>query len=382
MKMKFLTSVSCLAFGLYGASASADIVQVDDVIIQQSLCVGVDCVNGEDFGFDTVRLKENNLRIAFVDTSATSAFPGNDWQLVANDSASGGASYFSILDVDKGVTPFRVDAGSIDNALYIDSAGDVGIGTSTPVVELHAVDGNTPALRLEQNASSGFTSQIWDLAGNENNFFVRDVTNGSALPFRIEPGTPQNALYMDSSSNIGIGLANPSTPLHVKRATGALLDIARFENDGDTVMVFANTAAGAATPEWKIANFQGNFFIGTPTTAGIEFLLSNTGNLTISGNFISRGTTLNVPDYVFEDDYDLMSLAQVRDFIDTNGHLPRIPSADEIASSGINMSEMQMALLEKIEELTLYTIDQKDELAEQAARIAGLESTLARLSAE
>ena len=58
-----------------------DQVFIDDVIVQGSLCVGQDCSNGENFGFDTQRLKENNLRIHFNDTSASASFPSNDWRL-------------------------------------------------------------------------------------------------------------------------------------------------------------------------------------------------------------------------------------------------------------------------------------------------------------
>ena len=70
------------------------------------------------------------------------------------------------------------------------SAGRIGFGTATPVLDLHVVSGNTPALRLEQDGSSGFTAQTWDVAGNEAVFFIRDVTSGSRLPFKIQPGAP------------------------------------------------------------------------------------------------------------------------------------------------------------------------------------------------
>ena len=56
-----------------------------------SLCVGDDCLAAESFGFDTLRLKENNLRIHFDDTSVAASFPANDWRLYANDSANGGS---------------------------------------------------------------------------------------------------------------------------------------------------------------------------------------------------------------------------------------------------------------------------------------------------
>ncbi len=145
-----------------------DQVFLDDLIVDGSACVGQDCANGESFGFDTLRLKENNLRIKFDDTSSSSSFPNNDWQLTANDSANGGANKFSIDDITHGKTPFTVGANAPSNALYLEgSTGDVGLGTATPVVELHVVDGDSPTLRLEQDGSSGFTPQTWDVAGNE-----------------------------------------------------------------------------------------------------------------------------------------------------------------------------------------------------------------------
>ena len=89
------------------------------------------------------------------------------------------------------------------------NTGNVGLGTSTPVLDLHIATGNTPALRLEQNASNGFTAQTWDIVGNDANFFVRDVTGGSRLPFRIRPGAPTSSIDIAASGNVGIGTGHP-----------------------------------------------------------------------------------------------------------------------------------------------------------------------------
>ncbi len=140
-------------------AAPQDIVQADDLIVQGSACVGLDCVNNENFGFDTLRLKENNTRIGFDDTSATAGFPANDWQLTANDSASGGANKFSIDDVTGGKTPFTVIAGAPTDSLYISNIGRIGLGTSTPGLNMHINTGNTPAIRFEQNNGVGFAAQ-------------------------------------------------------------------------------------------------------------------------------------------------------------------------------------------------------------------------------
>lgn len=190
-----------------------DIVHLDDVIINGgSLCVGFDCVNGEVFGFDTVRLKENNLRIGFNDTSNTASFPTNDWEITINDSTNGGLDYFQIRDVSGNLNPFRILAGAPSNSFYMLSSGNLGLGTATPVVELHITDGDTPTVRLEQNGSNGWTPQTWDVAGNESNFFVRDVTSGNAYPFRIQPNSPTGTLSLGDDGNIGVGMTGLAFP--------------------------------------------------------------------------------------------------------------------------------------------------------------------------
>jgi hypothetical protein len=203
-----------------GLSGAKDQLILDDLIVDGSACIGMDCVNGESFGFDTIRLKENNLRIKFQDTSYSASFPSNDWQITANDSANGGANKFSIDDIDSGKTPFTIEAGTRVNALYVDDSGRVGLGTSTPAEDLHIWYGDTPTIRLHQSGS-GWAPQTWDIAGNEANFFIRDVTNGSNLPFRIRPGAPTSAIDVSASGNVGIGTDSPASLLEVQKSGSA-----------------------------------------------------------------------------------------------------------------------------------------------------------------
>src|SRR6266852_5353528 len=196
-----------------------DQVIADDLIVQGSACIGLDCVNNESFGFDTIRLKENNTRIKFEDTSTGTGFPTHDWQLTANDSASGGAEKFSIEDITAATVPFTVTGSAPTNSIFVDSTGRVGFRTSTPVLDLHVATSNTPAMRLEQNNSGGFTAQTWDIAGNEANFFVRDVTGGSRLPFRIRPGAPTSSIDINASGNVGVGTASPNARMTVNDST-------------------------------------------------------------------------------------------------------------------------------------------------------------------
>lgn len=223
-----------------------DQVIADDLIVTSSICVGFDCVNGESFGFDTIRLKENSTRIKFEDTSV-GTFPSNDWQLTANDSASGGLNKFSIEDITGARVPFTIEAGAATNAIFVDSTSRVGFRTAAPVLDLHIATSNTPAIRLEQNASGGFTAQTWDIAGNEANFFVRDVTSGSRLPFRIRPGAPTSSIDVNASGFVGIGTAAPAKKLHVLLNNATNDTAFKIENNQAVRFDLVNTAGGNTT---------------------------------------------------------------------------------------------------------------------------------------
>jgi len=273
----------------------ADQVIPDDLIVQGSFCVGFDCVNNESFGFDTIRLKENSTRIKFEDTSVGN-FPTNDWQLTANDSAGGGSNKFSIEDITGAKVPFTVTAGAATNAIFVDSTGRIGLRTATPVLDVHISTSNTPSIRLEQTNAGGFTAQTWDVAGNEANFFVRDVTGGSRLPFRIRPGAPTSSIDISADGDVGIGTASPSTKLHVlssdaaatgtkvtienTSATNASRELLELKNLGVTAFILDDTSDAS---RWSISNSGSSFVVNNQGVAGVELTLSNAGNLIISG---------------------------------------------------------------------------------------------------
>ena len=372
-----------LAAGLLSLGAvtvQADQVIVDDLIVQGSLCVGQDCANGESFGFDTIRLKENNVRIKFQDTSTSGSFPSRDWQITANDSTNGGANKFSIDDIDGDRTPFTLEAGAPSNSLYVDDGGRVGLGTATPVVELHVVDGDSPTIRLEQDGSSGFTAQTWDIAGNETNFFVRDVTNGSQLPFRIQSGADNNALYVANDNDIGMGTASPTAALDIRSNNDEALNIQgnglklmrvtssngqpiqlRLSSDSVNNRRIIALQGDGTTQESQISMENDSIVLAGATMGGANRWAEIDANgLVLAGStLIVGGTNVNVPDYVFADGYPLMPLHEVQAFIAQNSHLPNVPSAAKVKAGGLNMIEMQLALLEKVEELTLYTLQQQ-----------------------
>jgi hypothetical protein len=206
-----------------------DQVIPDDLIVQGSVCAGLDCVNNENFGFDTIRVKEINTRIQFDDTSTSAGFATNNWQIRANDSASGGASFLGFVDQgatgnsETGTIVFAVTAGAQANSLRVGSNSKVGLRTATPVLDVHANTTDTPAIRLEQNNSGGFTAQTWDIGANEANFFVRDVTGGSRLSLRIRPGAPTSSLDIAANGNVGVGTASPHARVDLKQIEDTLV---------------------------------------------------------------------------------------------------------------------------------------------------------------
>jgi hypothetical protein len=225
-----------------GIAKPLDIVHADDVIIDGSLCVGNDCYNGLAFGFDTIVLMENNLRIFFDDTSTIQNYPRNDWRIICNDSTDSGGNYFAIEDATEVSNILVLEAGAPDNSLYVDSHGDVGINTSTPYYELHIVDGDSPCVRLDQDGSYGWTPQKWDLCGNESNFFIRDATHASKLPFRIEPEAPTDSIFIKSNGYVGLGTGSPAYPLELE-VTGATAVFALQRTDGATAKIVGGSNA-------------------------------------------------------------------------------------------------------------------------------------------
>src|ERR1700752_1779913 len=272
---KFVASTGTLAL-ILGASllandARADHVIPDDLIVQGSTCTGLDCVNNEDFDFDTLRLKENNLRI------------------IANDSASGGAAKFSIEDSTGAKTPFTITAGAATNSMFVDSTGRLGLRTSSPALELHVRTSDTPAHRLEQTNGGGFTAQTWDVAGNEANFFVRDVTSGSRLPFRIRPGAPTSSVDIAADGNVGIGTASP---------TNAKMFIFGGNDAGTTNAIHISSSDGLQTefgflsPNQATEYLRLGYFNGTQLK-NLFFDVGTTGRVGIGTNAPDQMLSVN-----------------------------------------------------------------------------------------
>ncbi|MEP2785137.1 MAG: hypothetical protein ABJO67_17475 [Pseudoruegeria sp.] len=373
------TSALCLMASVGNAAQ----VYATDVIVQGSICAGFDCSSSESFGFDTLRLKENNLRIHFDDTSSSASFPGNDWRIIANDSSNGGENYLGIEDSTAGRIPFRVEAGAPVNTLYVEADGDVGIKTANPVVDLHIVEGNTPTLRLEQDGSDGFTPQTFDVAANESNFFIRDVTNGSKLSFRIRPGAPESSIDIAADGDVGIGTSSPSAALHVRRTNGlAQLLIEetlsgfsqqiKIINNGAPRIQFEDSSTSLGTWQMGLANPSGDFLIRDDASGTNVATFSRTGNLTLTGGLITTlgggaCTVADPCDRVFDETvYTVPSIEEHAAEMWSNKYLPAVGPTN--AGDAIDVSLKLTRMLNELEKAHIY-------IEQLHGRLAVLEET-------
>jgi hypothetical protein len=160
--------------------------------------------------------------------------------------------------------------------------------------------GDSPCVRLHQDTSYGWTDQKWDISGNESNFFIRDATNGSKLPFRIQPAAPTNSIYIKSDGAIGLGTSAPGFPLEIER-TSADVTFVADRTDGATAQMSARsdkTMFGSRT-DHQLNLCTNNSPKVTISTAGylgiadttpsypIEVANANGAYLNTSGNWVN-----------------------------------------------------------------------------------------------
>lgn len=375
-----------------GLITPMDQVIADDLIVQSSACVGLSCVDGESFGFDTIRLKEDNLRIHFDDASVAAGFPNNDWRIVVNDSGNGGASYFAIEDAITGTTPvktpFKIEAGSRTNSLYVASTGRIGLGTNSPAMSMHAVKSDTPGIRLDQDNTGGFTAQVWDVAGNEANFFIRDVTNASRLPFRVRPGAPTSSIDIAATGRVGFGTDTPAYAMELER-TGTDATFVAQKTDGSTAMI------NATTDTVRIGSIS-NHSLELVVNSSPVMTVTAAGNVTLGGVLVEYSDRNAKENFTPVSGADILArLANIPVTVwnyraDDNKTRHMGPVAQDFYSAfGLGEDDRHIAVLDEagvafaaIQELNRIKDNQEQKIADLEKKNAELEARLAALESK
>lgn len=179
-------------------------------------------------------------------------------------------------------------------------------------------------------------------------------------------------LRIQQNGNVGVGVSDPQTKLEVNG--DITLDFKKIYFDRSVNREHYKISNPAWNDGLQFYHYTSHKFF----VSGIERLrINNTGLLDVFGSIRAEEVKVCLNkgcDFVFEKDYPLLPLNELDEYIKTNKHLPEIAPAAKMESEGINLSEMNAKLLQKIEELTLYVIEQNKKLEAQNEKIKSIEN--------
>ncbi len=169
----------------------------------------------------------------------------------------------------------------------------------------------------------------------------------------------------NETGKVGIGnVTSPSAKLHIKADSGERADL-MLEATGTSAIYFKNTD-NSISLTGNIMTLSASGFSYTNGNVAIGTMPNNDYKLAVKGIIRSEEVVVELmtswPDYVFDSDYSLPKLKEVKAFVSENGHLPGLPNASQVSENGLGLGEMNAKLLEKIEELTLYIIEQEERI--------------------
>ncbi|MEQ9239706.1 hypothetical protein [Roseovarius indicus] len=359
---------------------SADLYVGDDSVLRGHTCIGEVCNLAESFDVGYIlKLNTSSPSIFFDDDSGFSgSTPSNDWRIRINDPepfTEGGLNRFSIEDITAATIPFTIAAGAPENAFWMTSAGNIGLGTLLPQDRIHAVGTFGPSVRFEQTGNGLVPAQTWRLIG-QSSFNIADTTAGTT-PFRLERAAPTNALYIADTGNVGFGTATPDAPFEV--------------SDDATFSYFRITAEQAAVNQSVDITFTGGP-LGTGELRynvvdgdGPEMKLNADGDMEIDGTLTTGGPTCaSGCDAVFDSNFKRLSVAEHAALMWKNGHLPAVGTTRPGAP--MNVAEKIGGILNELEHAHIYIAEleardraREAENARLGDRVARLEAMLAQV---
>jgi len=374
-------------------------------------------------GADTPENTENWTKVAEVRGTTNSKF------IVTTNSVTSGlwshntGTYGSLAGGITGTAsnhPFSIVTNKI-NRITISASGNVGIGTTSPSQKLDIKgggirvcgSGDTGSPIVIQNESKTQAGQasawnIWNMTGNYGNSLQFWAYDQTACP----NGLCASRLTLMDNGNVGIGTTSPENKLDVNGTTQTEKLLINKPNNTDNwnniwqsgfyESYNINSAPESSYWFWGISmnhtsnrstyRYGGQIVIrNSSTTPTMYFrsvdvngsgtwakILHSVGNQEINGTLRAKEIKIDInagADFVFAPDYNLKPLSDVESFINANKHLPEIPSEKAMQEDGLSINEFQIKLLQKIEELTLYAIEQNKTIEELKKEVKELKET-------
>ena len=371
----------------------------------------------------------SNLLLAqnlFPSTGTTLLNSGTDQNLILRDGRTGTNWNYIEWQFSNGsrdwVLGRRITTGNftlyregLNEVLTVDNSGNFGINTTTP----------TAKFEIKSTGSGGSTLFYGGIIGSKANGHELNLVGGmpidgqftSQLGGHIRLGgsargdSDKNAIQflqngaekmrINDGGNLGLGTSTPASKLSVNGniqisnssiPMGLMTEVGGYNPILNLSLNFRepdrnNSYKGAAFRIDSRDNYQLFQWLkrdGGDTNENLLMSLLQNGNLgigtasptqklTVNGTIYGKEVRVDVgaggPDYVFEKDYKLPTLDEIKSYIDQHKHLSEVPSAKEMEQNGINLSEMNMILLKKVEELTLLLINQQQQLTDQQKQI-------------
>jgi hypothetical protein len=283
-------------------------------------------------------------------------------------------SAWQINGIDDGFSIQGFNNGTFNEPFKILKNGNIGIGTPTPEGKVVIAE-NGLAMSIGSNAI-GFNRNYVDGKIYNNSILGWQINGGETFAIQGFNGALNEPFTIKRNGNIGIGTPTPEGKVVIAENGSAMsigsnaigfnrnyvdgkiynISILGWQiNAGET---FAIQGFNGALNEPFTIRRNGNIGIGTncPQT-----------KLDVAGTIRADEVKVDLTrgqgcDYVFKSNYKLMDLGELEIFVKTNHHLPEIASENEMVENGLNMKEFQMKLLQKMEEMTLYVIEQNKKI--------------------
>lgn len=227
----------------------------------------------------------------------------------------------------------------------------------------------SPTLVLERNTNAGgFTQGIQTrMLGGANNWFFGNLGNSYWL---VSKGNHENPmLTVKEDGNVGVGTMDPQAKLDVvggiNIATGFPIQLGGKDSSHGLKYKRNNSDNSLLDGPFLYGWTGGGLGIKKDNNEFNVLSWKENGNVAIQGKLEAKEVKVTLTptaDFVFDEKYDLPKLDAVEKHIKEKKHLPEIASAKEMEKEGVNVGEFQIKLLQKIEELTLYTIEQNKQL--------------------